>query len=182
MKKIFYYALIIDLILIDQLSKWAVSELFIRKAIDPEVESIGLLSWIWDAPERLGQAQIEILPFFNLVMVWNKGISFGMFNRETDYGPYILIVLALIVSAWFTAWLVKSRNTIQSIGLAMVVGGAIGNVIDRFRFGAVMDFLDFHILGHHWPAFNVADSSIVLGVIVLMIHALFLEKPLHKDA
>lgn len=177
-KPIIFLGLAFDLVILDQLSKWAVSEFLMRQT----GESIGLLSWLMKAPERIDFHKIEILSFFNLVMVWNHGISFGLFNQDTDYGAYILIVMALAISAGFTVWLFRSEHVLQMAGLAMVIGGAIGNVIDRFRFGAVMDFLDFHLLGYHWPAFNVADSCVVLGVVVLMVHALFYDKPLHKSS
>ncbi len=174
MKKILFYALIIDLIIADQLSKWAVSEFIIRKD-----GAIGLIDWILHAPERLPSSQIEVLPFFNFVMVWNRGISFGLFNSETDYGAYILIALAVVISAGFLVWLSRCTNKMQCFGFSLVVGGALSNALDRVRFGAVMDFLDFHAFGYHWPAFNIADSCIVIGVFILMIHALFFDKPLH---
>ncbi len=129
-----------------------------------------------------GKTMIEVLPFFNIVTVWNKGISFGMFNRETDYGPVILAVLAVFISILFTVWLFRAHHRLQMTGIAMVIGGAIGNVIDRLRFGAVHDFLDFHAFGYHWPAFNIADSAIVIGVTILVIHSFFFEKHLQERA
>ena len=162
----------VDLVILDQLSKWAVSELLMRDS----GESLDLWSWIIAAPERLDFGRIEVLPFFNLVMVWNQGVSFGLFSGDTDYGPLLLVVLALGISAGFGVWLFRSDSRLQMTGLAMVIGGAIGNVIDRLRFGAVMDFLDVHMFGYHWPAFNVADSAIVIGIGVLMVHALFFDK------
>ena len=169
---IIFFGFALDLVILDQLSKWAVSEYLIRQ----EGGAIDLISWLLQAPERLPFHKIEVLPFFNLVMVWNQGVSFGLFNHDTDYGALVLIILALAISAGFTVWLFRSTHMLQMTGLALVIGGAIGNVIDRFRFGAVMDFLDFHAFGYHWPAFNVADSAIVIGVVVLMIHALFYEE------
>ena len=162
----------VDLVILDQLSKWAVSELLMRT----DGESLGLWSWIIAAPERLDFGRIEVWSFFNLVMVWNQGVSFGLFNQSTDYGPLMLVVLALVISGGFGVWLFRSDSRLQMAGLAMVIGGAIGNVIDRLRFGAVMDFLDVHAFGYHWPAFNVADSCIMIGVCVLMVHALFYDQ------
>jgi len=182
MKRLLYYALIVDLIIVDQLSKWVVSEHLIRPVSTPDTPPLTLWNWIVNAPERLSFTSIEALPFFNWVMVWNKGVSFGILNHDSNYGPLFLILMALAVSIWFTIWLTKTENRMQALGLAMVIGGALGNIIDRIRFGAVMDFLDFHIAGFHYPAFNVADSCIVVGVIILMAHALFFDKPLHKDA
>ena len=99
-----------------------------------------------------------------------------MFNKKTDGGPGLLILLSLAITLWFSRWLMQGASRVQSICLAMVIGGALGNVIDRLRFGAVVDFLDFHLFEYHWPAFNVADSCIVLGVAGLIIHSVFLEK------
>lgn len=177
MKKSFFYGLIGVLVVFDQLTKWYVSEYFIR-----EGKPLGLASWLIEAPERLDYREISILPFFNIVMVWNKGVSFGLFNQQSDLGPFLLIGLALIIAVWFMIWLGKSGSVLQQTGLVLVVGGALGNVFDRFRFGAVMDFLDFHAFGYHWPAFNVADSCIVIGVFVLMAYALFFEKTLHAPS
>lgn len=119
---------------------------------------------------------VQVLPFFNFVRVWNKGISFGMFNQQTDYGPYILIGVALVIAVLFTVWLFRTQDRVQSAGIILIISGAIGNIIDRVRFKAVFDFLDFHAFGHHWPAFNVADSCVVVGVIVMIFHSFFLEK------
>ena len=175
MKLFLYYALIIDLIIADQLSKWAVSEYIIRDG-----EAIGLIDWALNAPERLGASSIEMLPFFNLVMVWNEGISFGLFNNGNGNTALPLILFSLIVSGGFLVWLSRVTHPLQKTGLALVIGGALGNVIDRVRFGAVMDFLDIHVMGYHWPAFNIADSAIVIGVVCLMVHALFFENKEHS--
>lgn len=171
-KNIIGLSLIIDIIILDQLSKWAVLELALRPNIDPSASPVGLTEWMMNAPARLPFTSIEILPFFNLVMVWNDGISFGMFG---GIGPMILSALALIVSAIFLVWLVRATAWPQAIASAMIVGGALSNVLDRFRFGAVADFLDFHALGWHYPAFNLADSCITLGIVLLLFDSLFLE-------
>jgi signal peptidase II len=112
-------------------------------------------------------------------MVWNKGVSFGLFNHDTDYGPLLLTSLSLVISAVFLVWLFRTNSAVQLCGIAMVIGGAIGNVIDRLRFGAVIDFLDFHAAGWHWPAFNLADSSIVIGIFILILYAIFFEERQH---
>jgi len=171
-KPVLFLGFAVYLVILDQLSKWAVSEYLMRTS----GEAMDLWSWIVSAPERLDFHRVEVLPFFNLVMVWNQGVSFGLFNEDTDYGPLMLVVLALVISVGFGVWLFRSNSVLQMAGLSMVIGGAIGNVIDRLRFGAVMDFLDVHAFGYHWPAFNIADSAIVIGVFVLMTHALFFDK------
>jgi len=119
------------------------------------------------------QRAIEVLPFFNLVLAWNRGISFGMFGGLGDWGPWVLVVLALVISVVLARWMIKAENRLTLVSLALIIGGALGNVIDRIRFGAVVDFLDVHVLGYHWPAFNVADSAITVGAAILILESLF---------
>ena len=122
---------------------------------------------------------VEVLPFFNLVLVWNTGVSFGMFGHMGDWGPWILVGLSLLICVFLVRWLMKAENRLSAISLGLIIGGAVGNVVDRVRFGAVVDFLDAHVLGYHWPAFNVADSAIVVGAAILIFESLFneAEKP-----
>lgn len=114
---------------------------------------------------------IEVTSFFNLVMVWNRGVSFGMFAG--DNMRWILVAVAVVISIVVFFWLRKATNRMLSIGLGLVLGGAIGNIIDRIRFGAVADFFDFDLIFMRWPAFNVADMAIVVGVIVILFENLF---------
>lgn len=123
-----------------------------------------------------GTRFIEVLPFFNLVTVWNYGVSFGMLTNDSRIGPLLFVAVALaIVVALFT-WLRRAATRMVAIALGMVIGGAIGNVIDRLTYGAVFDFLDFHAFGWHWPAFNLADSGISIGVILLLADGLLGDK------
>lgn len=116
---------------------------------------------------------IEILPFFNLVMVWNSGVSFGMFQSNGLLGRVILSALALAIVALLVRWLSKAENSLLASGLGLVIGGALGNVIDRLVWGAVADFFDAHLAGWHWPAFNIADAAIVIGAALLIYDGLF---------
>lgn len=118
---------------------------------------------------------IELTPFFNLVMVWNRGITFGMFG-DAHWGRWAFAVVALLIVVVLISWLSRAAYRSTAWALGLVIGGAIGNVIDRVRWGAVADFLDFHVAGWHWPAFNVADSAIVIGVVLLLLEALFSRK------
>ena len=119
---------------------------------------------------------IEVLPFANLVLVWNRGVSFGLFNTQSDYGPWILAALALAVSAVLAVWLFRGPERMVGWGIGLILGGALGNVIDRLVHGAVVDFVDLHLGGAHWPAFNVADSAITVGAVLLILDSLF-----HRD-
>lgn len=117
--------------------------------------------------------RIEILPVFNLVMTWNRGVSFGIFNNDGPWNALVLSALSLVITGFLIAWIRKTEKTALVIGLGAIVGGALGNVVDRLRWGAVADFLDVHVGTWHWPAFNVADSAITLGAIVLVLDSLF---------
>jgi len=114
---------------------------------------------------------IELTGWLNLVMTWNHGISFGLFSG--DAVPYGLAAVALAVVAMLVVWLIRADRLLAGLSLGLVIGGAVGNVIDRLRVGAVADFIDFHVGAWHWPAFNVADSAITVGVALIIIDGLF---------
>lgn len=116
---------------------------------------------------------IEVTGFFNLVTAWNFGVSFSMFYSQHDLMPYVLTAVAFLFCAVLLYWARRTERRLHALATGLVVGGAVGNVIDRLRFGAVADFLDFHVAGWHWPAFNVADCCIVVGVCLLLIDGLF---------
>lgn len=123
---------------------------------------------------------IEVTPFFNLVLVWNRGVSFGMLNTLGDHGPWLLTLLAAGIGAFLLVWLYRETRPLTRAALWLVLAGAVGNTIDRLRFGAVVDFLDFHAGGLHWPAFNVADSAIVVGAGLILLDGLVLSQTRHK--
>ncbi len=120
------------------------------------------------------EGAIELTPFFNLVMVWNRGVSFG-FLGGGELGPWPFVALALAIVAGLGVWLWRLRAGPLAAAIGAVIGGAIANVIDRIHYGAVADFFDFHVAGYHWPAFNIADSAIVVGVGVIVLDA-FLDR------
>lgn len=123
-----------------------------------------------DAPA--GIAQQPIFPIFNLVLTWNRGVSFGLFNRDSSWNVVLFSLLAAAIVVALLIWLWRSRSALVITGIGLVIGGAIGNVIDRLRLGAVTDFLDFHWGGWHFPAFNLADSCITVGVSLLVLDGL----------
>lgn len=114
---------------------------------------------------------IYITSFFNLISAWNTGVSFSMLSTSAEYMPWILGGVALVIVTGILVWLYYARDLFHQITLGLIIGGALGNVIDRIRFGAVFDFLDFHLFGYHWPAFNVADSCISVGAVLLIGYA-----------
>jgi len=123
---------------------------------------------------------IEVTSFFKLVIAWNRGVSFSMLNMGGETGRWALSALALVIVAVLFIWLRKAVRWLPALGLGLVIGGAIGNVIDRVRVGAVADFLLFHWGDAYWPAFNLADSAITVGVAALLIDALFGARESHK--
>lgn len=114
--------------------------------------------------------------YFNLVKAWNTGVSFSMFNDKGITGVIGLSVLAVAIITFLVLWLRKEQDKLLQVALGFIIGGALGNVIDRVRLGAVFDFLDFHIADSHWPAFNVADSFICIGAVIIIAHGLFTKE------
>ena len=120
-----------------------------------------------------GSSVKEVTSFFNLVAAWNTGVSFSMFNNLGGSGVYILSAFSLGVVCFLLYWLYKETSFYIRMSLGFVIGGALGNVIDRLRIGAVFDFLDVHVGQYHWPAFNVADSFICIGAVLIVCEGIF---------
>jgi signal peptidase II len=133
-------------VVLDQLTKWLIRDVVLDTA-----------------------RYIEVTGFFNIVEVWNRGVSFGLFASDSPWTPYLLSALAIAISIVLIVWLRKAETTFLALALGFVIGGAIGNVFDRFIWGRVYDFLDFHAAGYHWPAFNVADAAISVGVALILL-------------
>ena len=112
---------------------------------------------------------IKVLPFLDLVLVHNRGVTFGLLASDHPAGRWLLILLTGTITVALLVWLRRAQSRTQAAALGLIIGGALGNLVDRLRHGAVTDFLDFHAQGYHWPAFNLADSGIVLGVALLLI-------------
>lgn len=116
-------------------------------------------------------ARIGVLPFFDLVMVWNRGVSYGLFQAGSFAAMAVLTLFSLAAVVALSWWLIKAERLILGAGLGLVIGGALGNVIDRILYGAVADFFHFYAFGHDWYVFNVADAAITVGVVVLLLDA-----------
>lgn len=139
-----WYALAVLVVVLDQISKKAILSAF-----------------------QLGEGRV-MTDFFNLVFVFNRGAAFSFLAGADGWQRWFFAALALGVSAYITVLFTKHRaDRLMCAALSLIMGGAIGNVIDRFIHGAVVDFLDFHAAGWHFPAFNLADSAITLGVVLL---------------
>ncbi|MGB4227816.1 MAG: signal peptidase II [Candidatus Dechloromonas phosphoritropha] len=144
-----WYGLAGLIVVLDQISKWVV------------LENI-----------RFGET-IYVAPFWNWVLTYNPGAAFSFLADQPGWQRWFFTALALGVSGWIALELKKNtHNRLLSLALAMIMGGALGNVIDRIRFGAVVDFIQWHAAGFYWPAFNVADSAITVGAIFLAFSTL----------
>jgi signal peptidase II len=128
-----------------------------------------------DSSLAIGDSVVLIPGFFSLVHVRNRGVAFGMLGGIPDpWRVYGLAGLALIIVAVLT-WMLRETPVVerlQRLSLSLVIGGAIGNLYDRVRYGEVIDFLDVYVAGWHWPAFNVADSGITVGCVLLLLSSL----------
>lgn len=140
-------------IILDQATKWWVVTIFMN-------------------PPRV----VDVWPFFSVVLVWNRGVTFGFLDDTPFWGQWAFVGLALAIVAVLLLWLRRAETKWRAAAIGLIIGGALGNVIDRVNYGAVADFLDFHVTGYHWPAFNIADSAITLGVAIMFFDALFKPK------
>jgi len=146
-----WFVLAAAIVTADQLSKWAILQHFAG----------------YPAAEPLSS-------FFNLVLVFNKGAAFSLLAQAQGWQTPLLTGFALVAAAVVSFLILKNaEKRVLCLALAGILGGALGNVIDRLRFGSVVDFLDFHAAGWHWPAFNVADSAITVGAVLLVLEGLF---------
>jgi len=135
----------------DQLSKW----------------------WILNVIHLPDVGQIVLLPVLNLTMVWNRGVTFGLLNGFGQWGSLALAAVALAVVVALGVWLRRAESRLVAIALGAIAGGAVSNVIDRLRFGAVVDFIHAHLGDCSWYVFNLADAAIVCGVAALVLESLF---------
>jgi signal peptidase II len=142
-----WFALSAAIVAVDQLTKWLVLGYFENR-----------------------YPRVELTGFFNLVLVFNKGAAFSLFAQAAGWQTPLLAAFALAAAVIVSVLIVRNPGRgLLCLGLALILGGALGNLIDRVRFGHVVDFLDFHALGWHWPAFNVADSAISVGAVILIL-------------
>lgn len=156
-----YLAIIIGVILLDQLTKGILLYL-----ITGTVPAFGAAWEVVPVPYLMTQ----ICDFFNIVFTWNPGASFSMLRAVGEAAPMIIIVITGFIIGFIGYYLFARAKSYERVPLALIIGGALGNLIDRIRFGAVIDFLDFHVGGWHWPAFNVADICIVVGVGLFLLN------------
>jgi len=141
------------------------------------VTKLAILEWIKPPPQG-----IPLTDFLAIVLVWNRGMSFGMLNTGDPAVPWILGAVSVSVSAALIWWLARARRWPVVAGLGLVLGGAVGNLADRVLYGAVVDFILLHAGRWQWPAFNVADSAISVGVVFLLWDSLFGSRESPKNS
>lgn len=124
---------------------------------------------------------ISVGPFISLITEWNRGVSYGMFQQNSDLGRWALIAISVIAVVVLSVWMVRAAGRVLAVSLGLIIGGAIGNAIDRVVYGAVFDFVYLHIGTFSWYVFNIADAAIVGGVVGLLYDAFFLEKKRAKQ-
>jgi signal peptidase II len=127
-----------------------------------------LLDW------KVGEP-LALAPFLDFVLTLNRGISYGLFPQDSDAGRWFLILLKIAVAVVFLVWMAQTTNRLVALGLGLLIGGALGNAIDRVLYGAVIDFVSLHAYGWYWYVFNLADTAVVAGVIALLYDALFAD-------
>lgn len=166
--------IVVAVVCLDQYTKWQVMETMLRVKGD----AVPFADWLMTprAPEFFlaggdYDRELVLTPFLNFVMVWNKGVSFGLFDNGAPVMQWVLSGLALAASTVMAIWMFFAHDRLTALSLSLIIGGALGNVIDRVRFTAVADFVDVHAFGYHWPAFNLADSCIVVGAVLLILDA-----------
>src|SRR5271156_4351977 len=149
---------------------WGLTSAAIALALDQGSKL--LLLYVFHFIEMPVGEAVPVLPFFNLVMVWNPGVSYGLFPAHGPLGTALLAVFSLGAVAALSRWLWGARRKVLAIGLGLVIGGALGNLIDRLIYQKVADFFHFYALGFDWYVFNGADCAITLGVVALLYDAL----------
>ena len=128
------------------------------------------LSKLWVLNTFVPGESLEVTPFFNLVLVFNPGAAFSFLAEHTGWQRWFFTAIALGISGWIV-WQLRALRPgrLYSFGLALIMGGALGNLIDRLWLGMVIDFIDLHVAGWHWPAFNVADSAVCVGAVLYVL-------------
>jgi signal peptidase II len=123
------------------------------------------------------QGRVALAPFFDLVLTWNKGVSYSLFEAQSDMGRYILLAVSVVACLVLAFWLWRATKLVMAVGLGLVIGGALGNAYDRWAYGAVADFFYFHLGSFSWYIFNLADVWIVAGAGLLLYDGLVAKQP-----
>lgn len=137
--------------------------------------------WLLRSFDIADRQPVQLAPVLDLVLAWNKGISYSLFTTDSRYGPGILLAITLTATVLLAVWLWRSTSTVTAVALGLLIGGALGNAYDRFAYGAVVDFVHFHVGRFSWYIFNAADVAIVCGVALLLIESLLMPRVDHAS-
>ncbi len=146
-EKLYAFMIVILLLMVDQFSKLIIEWYFLSTPI---------------------HTSVAITSFLNIVFVYNRGISFGLFHNGNALTSVVVFMLIISAVIFVFIWLLKAKNTTERFALASILGGALGNIVDRIFRDGVVDFIDFYVQGWHWPAFNCADAFIFIGAAVII--------------
>jgi len=133
----------------------------------------GHKTWMIYVYDIGAKQKVTLTPFFDLILVWNKGISYGLLPQDGALGRLALIGFAVVATIALVLWLARVTTTLTAVSIGLIIGGAVGNAIDRAVYGAVADFFALHAFGFDWYVFNIADVAIVAGVIGLLYDSVF---------
>lgn len=180
LNKLPYFLSIFIITILDQVSKWYVLENMLLQAAYKHKQPRDFLTWMTEVKAAYlptgGPASVEVFEgFMNFTMVWNRGISFGLF-QQSGVGVWGLIAFTGLITLGLLIWFFKTEDMNVRTSLILVIGGSLGNIIDRIRFESVIDFVDVYFGDWHYPTFNFADSCIVVGVLLLLLNTVFAEK------
>jgi signal peptidase II len=164
----FGLAVALVVVLADQATKWGILALF----RPPGVEQTPFAA----------AGRLTVLPILDFVLTWNRGVSFGLGNNAGAYNALLFTLLSLAIAAFLVVWMARTSHRLVLASLGLVVGGAIGNAIDRLHYGAVVDFIYVHIGSFDWwPAMNLADWAISVGAALLVFDSLYAKRDSHKN-
>ena len=138
--------------------------------------------WLLFASDLPLRGPVRLAPVLELVTVWNRGISYGLFQQHSALGRWLLVAVSLAAAVGLSLWMIRASSRFVAAALGLIVGGALGNAIDRVAYGAVFDFVHFHVGAWSWYVFNVADAAIVAGVAGLLYDGLVLERRRARNA
>ena len=130
-------------------------------------------AWMLRVYDIAAKGTVTLAPFFDLVLVWNQGVSYGLLAQRTELGRWGLILFAFAAAVALIVWLAMTTSSLAAAAMGLIIGGAVGNAVDRILYGAVADFFSLHAFGFEWYVFNIADTAIVAGVMGLLYESLF---------
>ncbi len=154
-------------------ARWGVLAAFLVFALDQASKT-----WLIHGYDMAARGRVAVLPVLDLVMAWNFGISYGLFQQNSLMGQYALVAFKIIIALALIIWLARTPVKIVALALGLLIGGALGNALDRVIYGAVADFFSLHFAGYYWYVFNIADVAIVAGVGLLLYDSFFPSQPM----